>query len=132
MRGQPKDKRRPGVEVRAIRKEDFGECEALCKKDHGIEHLYELQDGLKSLSPLAAWREGRITVYTLDLRLWPRNHAVADNDVDMEVVLLGATAINSEPLTFPLPVGQASFFRRCLAERFRALIPMTLMAMGKY
>lgn len=132
MRGQPKDRPRPGVEVRAIRKEDLGECAALCRKVHGIERLNELQDGLKTLSPLVAWREGHIIAYALALHTWPRNHAVAKTEEDMKALLLGAVSMNSEPLSLLLPVRQASLFRWCLDQGFRAVLPMTLMAMGKY
>jgi GNAT superfamily N-acetyltransferase len=131
MRGQPKDKPRPGVEVRSMRKEDLGQCAALCRKVHGIERLNELQDGLKTLSPLAAWREGQIIAYALALHVWPRNHAVAQTEEDMKALLLAAS-MNTEPLSLLLPVRQASFFRYCLSEGFRAVLPMTLMAMGKY
>jgi hypothetical protein len=35
-------------------------------------------------------------------------------------------------MDFLLPVRQASFFRYCLNEGFRAILPMTLIAKGKY
>jgi len=56
---------------------------------------------------------------------------VADSE-EMKALLLGAAAMHSEPLSFLLPVRQAKLFRWCLSEDFRAVIPMTLMAMGKY
>ena len=85
-----------------------------------------------SLSPLAAWREGHIVAYALALNRWPRNHAVAKTEDDMKALLLDAAAINSEPLSLLLPVRQASLFRWCLDRGFRAVLPMTLMAMDKY
>jgi hypothetical protein len=54
---------------------------------------------------------------------------VADSE-EMKALLLGAAAMHSEPLSFLLPVRQAKLFRWCLSEDFRAIIPMTLMAMG--
>jgi len=77
-------------------------------------------------------REDRITAYALALNLWPRNHAVAETEEDMKALLLGAAAMNAEPLSFLLPVRQASFFRWCLSEGLRAVMPMTLMALGEY
>jgi hypothetical protein len=56
---------------------------------------------------------------------------VADSE-EMKALLLGAAAMHSEPLSFLVPVRQAKLFRWCLSEDFRAVIPMTLMAMGKY
>jgi hypothetical protein len=51
---------------------------------------------------------------------------------DMKALLVGAAAMNTKPLSFLLPVRQANLFRWCLTEGFRAVMPMTLMAMGKY
>ncbi len=89
-------------------------------------------DAIKTLSPLIALREDRIAAYALTLTMWPRNHAVADTEEDMKALLLGAAAMNTEPMSFLLPVRQADLFRWSLREGFRAVIPMTLMAMGKY
>jgi hypothetical protein len=50
----------------------------------------------------------------------------------MKALLLGAAVMNAEPLSFLSPVRQASFFRWCSSEGFRTVVPMTLMAMGKY
>jgi GNAT superfamily N-acetyltransferase len=132
MRGKPKSMPSTGVEVRPLKNEDLSECAALCMKVHGFDRLHELQDALKALSPLIAVREGRISAYGLAFQRWPLNHAVADTEEDMKALLLGAAATNSEPLSFLLPARQASFFRWCLSEGFRAVMPMTLMAMGKY
>jgi len=132
MRGKPNDKPSPGVEVRPLKSEDLDECAELCKRVHGFEDLNELKDALQGLSPLVALREGHIAAYAVAVTSSSRNHAVADTDEDMEALLLGAAAMISEPLSFLLPVRQASFFRWCLSEGFRAVMPMTLMTMGKY
>jgi len=132
MRGKPNDKPPPGVEVRPLKSEDLDECAELCKRVHGFERRNELKDALQGLSPLVALREGRIAAYAVAVTRSSRNHAVAEADEDMQALLLGTAAMNSEPLSFLLPVRQASFFRWCLSEGFRAVMPMTLMAMGKY
>jgi len=62
----------------------------------------------------------------------PRNHTVAKTEEDMKALLMGAVPMNSEPLSLLLPVRQASLFRWCLDQGFRAVLPMTLMAMGEY
>lgn len=87
---------------------------------------------MQSLSPVVALRGGHITAYAVAVTKFSRNHAVANTEEDMQALLLGAAAMNSEPLSFLLPVRQASFYRWCLSEGFRAVMPMTLMAMGKY
>ena len=132
MRGRPTSKPPLGVEVRYIKGEDVSECAALYSRVHGFERLNELRDALKTLSPLVALREGHVTAYALALTMWPRNHAVAATEEDMKALLLGAAAMNSEPLSFLLPVRQANLFRWSLSEGFRAVMPATLMAMGKY
>ena len=57
---------------------------------------------------------------------------MAKTEEDMKGLLLGAAPMNSEPMSLLLPVRQASLFRWCLDQGFRAVLPMTLMAMGKY
>jgi hypothetical protein len=51
---------------------------------------------------------------------------------DMKACCFGAANMNSDPLSLLLPVRQARLFRWCLDQGFRAVLPMTLMAMGKY
>lgn len=132
MRGKPNGKLPSGIVVRPLEEDDLSECAILCRKVHEFDRLNELRDALKALSPLVAVREGRITAYALALHRSSLNHAVAETDEDMKALLLAAGATNSEPLAFLLPVRQARFFRYCLSEGFRAVLPMTLMAMGKY
>jgi hypothetical protein len=56
----------------------------------------------------------------------------ADAEEDIKALLLGAAAMNSEPLSFLLPVRQANVLHWCLSEGLRAVLPMTMMVMGKY
>ena len=132
MRGRPSSKPSLAMEVRPLESYDLDACAALCRKVHGFERLNELRDAVKTLSPLVALREGRITAYALTLTMSSRNYAVAETQEDMKALLIGAAAMNSEQLSFLLPVRQANLFRWCLSEGFRAVMPMTLMAMGKY
>ncbi len=132
MRGKPAGKPLLGIEVRPLKSEDLDECAELCRRVHGFERLNELKDALQSLSPLVALREGRIVAYATAVTRFSRNHAVAEADEDMKALLLGAAAMNAEPLSFLLPVRQASFFGWCLSEGLRAVMPMTMMTMGQY
>jgi hypothetical protein len=77
-------------------------------------------------------REGRITGYLTAPTLWIANHGIAETDDDMRALILGAAAAHAEPLSFLLPVRQASLFRWCLGEGMKAVKPMTLMTVGKY
>jgi hypothetical protein len=56
---------------------------------------------------------------------------VAETEEDMQALLVGAAAMNSERLSF-LPVRQGKLFRWRLSEDFRSVLPMTLMAIGEY
>lgn len=116
MRGKPNDNPSPGVEVRPLKSEDLDECAELCERVHGFERLNELKHALQGLSPFVALREGHIVAYSVAIARYSRNHAVAEADEDMKALLLGAAAMNAEPLSFLLPVRQASFFRWCLSE----------------
>ena len=104
--------------MRPLKSDDLSECGALCSKVHGFERLNELREAMKTLFPLVALRKDRITAYALTLTTWPQNHAVADTEEDMKVLLVGAAAMNSEPLSILLPVRQANLFRWWLSEGF--------------
>ncbi|HET8727043.1 MAG TPA: hypothetical protein VFO41_05990 [Alphaproteobacteria bacterium] len=49
----------------------------------------------------------------------------------MKALILGAGAMHEEPLSFLLPLRQASLFRWCLDQGLKAMKPMTLMTMGE-
>jgi predicted N-acetyltransferase YhbS len=132
MRGKPKSKPASGVEVRPLKDEDLSECAALCKKVHGFDRVNELRDTLQLFSPYVAMHEGRLVAYASAPIFWPLNHGAAETEEDMKALLLGAGAVNAEPLSFLLPVRQANFFRWCLSEGLRVIKPMTLMVMGDY
>ena len=132
MNGKPKSKLPAGFEVRPLAKQDLDSCAALCAKTHGFDRANELRDALQFFTPFVALRGGRVTAYASTVTFWPLNHGVAETDEDMKALLLGAGAATEEPLSFLLPVRQASFFRWCLREGLRVVSPMTLMAMGEY
>lgn len=132
MRGRPKSKHHPEVEVRPLKERDLSECAELCKKVHGFDRVNELRDALQFFTPHVAVRVGRVVAYTSAPTFWPLNHGVAETEEDMKALLLGAGAAQEEPLSFLLPVRQASFSRWCLREGLRVIKPMTLMAMGDY
>ena len=64
---------------------------------------------------------------------WVLNHAVAETEEDMQMLLIGATNLSpGRPLSFLLPTRQTSLFRWCLKRGMRVVKPLTLMAMGEY
>jgi hypothetical protein len=122
-----------GIEVRPIKEEDFEECAELCRTAHGFERTAELKNTPPSLASFVVVREGRITAYASAPHFWALNHAVAESEEDMRVLLTGAGNLgDGQPISFLLPTRQTDLFRWCLKNGMRAVKPMTLMAMGEY
>lgn len=132
MRGKPKSEPPAEIEVRPLTGEDLSACAALCEKVHGYGRANELRDAVPYFSPVVALRGERVVAYASAPTFWPLNHGVAETEEDMKAILLGAGALNEEPLSFLLPVRQTDFFRWCLSEGLRVVKPMTLMAIGEY
>jgi predicted N-acetyltransferase YhbS len=132
MRGRPGDRPPAGIEIRRMQVQDFEACGALCKRVHGFERVNELRDAVKWLAPFVAACQGRITAYASSVTFWVANHGVAETEDDMRALLLGAAALQPEPLWLLVPTRQASFFRWCLGQGLRSGKSMTLMTMGAY
>lgn len=123
----------PGVIVRALQDEDHEACATLCRNAHGFDRLNELRHTPPFLTSFVALREGRVTAYASALQFWPVNHAVAETEDDMRLLLLGASAASpDQPISFLLPTRQASLFRWCLKQGMRVIKPTSLMTMGEY
>ena len=121
-----------GSAVRPLAADDIGACARLCAAVHDVERTAELRDALQAFTPFAVERGGRTTGYLTAPSFWLANHGVAETLGDMQALIAGAAAASTEPVSFLLPVRQASLFRWCLAEGMRVVKPMTLMAMGGY
>src|SRR5262245_9791539 len=132
MTGSPTGSFMEGLEVRRLEERDLAACAALYERVHGFPRTNELRDALATGSPIAALRDGRVTAYMAVPTFWIANHGVADALEDVEALLLGATRITEEPLSFLLPTRHAALFRWCLAQGFRAIKPMSLMVIGGY
>lgn len=118
--------------MRPLTTKDVEDCAAICVAVHGIHRSSELGDALKTFTPFGVEREGRVTGYLSAPTFWLMNHGVALAEEDMRTLILGAAAASSEPVSFLLPIRQASLFRWCLSEGLRVVKPMTLMSMGYY
>ncbi|MEG4213340.1 GNAT family N-acetyltransferase [Microcoleus sp. S13_B4] len=131
MEGKFRSQPQHGFEVRPMASEDVGECATLCEKLCGCDRTSEIQDALNYFSPFVACQQGRIVAYTCAVSAL--GHSVAETEADMQALLLGAAAYNSqELLSFHLPLRYASLFRWCLQQGVRALKPMAVMAVGEY
>ena len=132
MSGRPASKPPEGTTVRSMTEHDLDASNALCTRIHGFSRSSELADAVQVLAPVVVERDGRVTGYLTAPTFWIANHGVAETEDDMRALILGAGAANTEPLSFLLPIRQASLFRWCLGEGLKAAKPMTLMAIGEY
>jgi predicted N-acetyltransferase YhbS len=133
MEGELKGDLPDGVSVRAIKEEDYEPCAQLCRKVHGFDRLNELKNTPPFLTSFVALRDGRVTAYASAPHFWALNHAVAETEDDMHVVLLGAGNLSQgQPISFLLPTRQSALFRWCLKRGMRVVKTMTLMSMGEY
>ena len=133
IEGELKGDLPPNVTVRAIEEGDYQACADLCRTIHGFDRLNELKNMPPFLTSFVAIRDGRLTAYTSAPYFWPLNHAVAETEDDMKVLLIGTANFSpGQPLTILLPTRQTSLFRWCLKQGMRVIKPLTLMSMGEY
>jgi predicted N-acetyltransferase YhbS len=131
MEGKFRSQPLSGVEVRPMVSEDVDECTALCKKLYGCDRTSDLEYALNFFSPWVVCKQGQIVAYTCAVSAF--NHSVAQTEADMQALLLGVAASNSEAqVSFHLPVRYANLFRWCLQEGLRVLKPLAVMAVGEY
>ncbi len=133
MAGELKGDLPTDVIVRAIEEDDYEACAELCRKTHGFDRLNELKNMPPFLTSFVAIRNGRLTAYASAPNFWVMNHAVAETEDDMKVLLTGAASFSpGQPISFLLPTRQTDLFRWCLKQGMRVMKPLTLMAMGEY
>jgi predicted N-acetyltransferase YhbS len=132
MTGKPLGPLRADIEVRPLRRSDIEECAKLCKRVHGTERTHELRDALDGFLPFVACRKGRVTAYATTLVLWQVAHGVAESEEDMEQLILGASAAQTQPVAFLLPTRETPLFRWSLAAGLRIVKPLTLMTTRAY
>lgn len=127
LRSQPLSE----FEVRPLTNEDVGECASLCEKLYGCDRTNDFEYALNFFSPFVACKQGRIVAYTCAVSAFA--HSLAETEADMQALLLGVAASNSEAqISFHLPVRYASLFRWCLQEGLRAIKPLAVMVVGEY
>lgn len=121
-----------GVEVRPMEPSDLPQCAALHEAVHGFHRNAEIEHLPPMFARFVAVRDGEVIAYASALNMWAMNHAVARTEADMRALLLGASALLAEPLSFLLPIRQAGLFRWSLGQGLRVIKPMTLMSIGRY
>jgi predicted N-acetyltransferase YhbS len=125
--------RKPDTTVAVLTAEDVEECATLCRNIHGFDRAVELKNIPPFLKSFVARRDGRVIGYAAAPNFWALNHAVAETEVDMQQLLMGASSLSQgHSISFLLPTRQSSLFRWCLQKGMRVIKPMTLMTTGKY
>ncbi len=133
MEGELKGDIPPDTTVRALREEDYEGCAELCRKTHGFDRINEVKNTPPFLTSFVALRDGRVTAYASAPHFWALNHAVAETEEDMYMLLRGiGNLAPDQPISFLLPTRQSAFFRWCLKQGMRVIKPMTLMTVGEY
>jgi GNAT superfamily N-acetyltransferase len=131
MSGVPRGSAADDVEVRPLTEGDIEECAALCKKVHGFERTGALRDAIHAFAPYVALRGDRIVAYASTLTFWPMAHGVAENESDMQDLLLGGAAACGEPLSLLVPL-RSGLFPWALRHGLGSVKPMNVMARGEY
>jgi hypothetical protein len=121
-----------GKVIWSLRESDLASCESLYESIHGHTRTNEIRDALTTGAPIVALRDGRLRAYMMAPRIWLANFGVAETEEDMQALLLGASWIAKQSISFLIPLRRAGLFRWCLTQGFRAIRPMTLMTIGEY
>jgi len=120
-------------EVRKLETNDLAECAALCRNAIGTDRTNELVATPPVFPSFVAIRDGRIRAYATAPHFWALNHAVAETNDDMQVLLIGACSLgNMNLLSFLFPSRQADLLRWLLKHGVRIVKPLNLMSMGHY
>jgi hypothetical protein len=134
MSGRPKSRATGAGHVRSMEEYDLAQCATLCRKIHGYDRTGELRGTLaaKMFRPYVLERHGRVVAYASGPEFFVLNHGVAETQLDLQELLLGAAMQNDKPLSMLVPTRRSDLFRWCISEGLRVMKPMTLMSMGDY
>lgn len=132
LAGTPSDLPPSDARARRMTPADLRETAKLCVDVHGFHRTADLQTALSQAEPIVLERRGRITAYMAAPTFWLFNHAVAQSELDLKLLILAAGAANNKPLSFLVPIRRATLFRWCLGQGMQVVMPMTLMSRGFY
>ncbi|MBL6459270.1 GNAT family N-acetyltransferase [Belnapia sp. T6] len=119
-------------DARLMTENDIPACTRLCNAVYGTTRSVELGEALQAFRPVLVERQGVVSGYMSAPNLWLMNHGVGQSERDFQALIAGASGVSQEPVSFLLPVRQASLFRWCLSQGLRVAKPMALMALGDY
>jgi len=128
MNRRPLNMTVPGYEVRQATKSDVEACHTLCQKIHGHSRKGDLADALHQQTATVVERNGQITGYASVIGFW--GHAVGETNEDIKALICAATEFAGPGILVPTRNGD--LMRWCLANDFKIVQPMSLMAYGPY
>ena len=108
IEGKPKSRPSGEFEVRRINPEDYDPCGELYRRLHGFDRINEHKFIAGMLPSFVGVRNSEVVAYATAPGFWPLNHAVAKTEDDMRALLTGAGDLTGEPLSFLLPIRNAS------------------------
>jgi GNAT superfamily N-acetyltransferase len=132
VKGTPRSAGDFGPDVRMLSRDQLDEASDLYARVHGHTRTVDLTDAFDLFTPFGVVRDGRLTAATYVLFGGTLAWGVAETEGDMRALLAGIAGGLRLPLSFHVPVRNASFLRWCLDEGLRAEKPLTLMAMGEW
>ncbi len=132
MRGTCRSGPLPSYVTRPLVADDLANCATLADKVYGAERTAELRNAINLFKPFVVETDGRVRGYLSSATLWLANHGIAETESDLRALIAGASAVIDEPISFLLPIRQASLFEWCISEGLRVVKPMVLMAKGEY
>ncbi|MET0659326.1 MAG: GNAT family N-acetyltransferase [Steroidobacteraceae bacterium] len=128
MQGEPIGRDIPGYPVRQTQTADLEECNALCRRIHGIDRGQELLGAIQQGTSMVVERNERITGYATLIGFF--GHAVCESNEDLKALIAAAPSFAGPG--FLLPTRNAELMRWCLNEGLRIVQPLTLMSTGLY
>lgn len=123
----PSETSGPG-RVRPATNADVADCNALCRRVHGLERESELRMALDQGVATVVERDGRLVGYTAGLGIL--GHGIAETTADLKTLIAAATTIGGPG--FFVPTRNGDLLRWLLGAGIRAAWPATLMSVGPY
>jgi len=114
--------------VRTATAADFAECNALCRRVHGLEREAELWEAVQQGVASVAERGDALVGYSAGLGML--GHAVAETTDDLKALIATSPAILGPG--FFVPTRNGDLFRWLLSAGLRAVWSANLMTLGPY
>lgn len=118
----------PGYTVRPATRTDLADCDALCRRVHGMDRSVELAEAMDQGTARVVEHAGRITGYATALAF--TGHAVGENTEDIKALLGAAEEFDGPGIL--VPASNAALVQWCLGQNLRIVEIMSQMTTGLY